>query len=483
MEFPSYVPLPLAEGASPIIVDPFHFPSLASPTPGLVGGENVILDQVTLSSGLVADYSEKVIEIADALDNILQEESLPAAWDTVLDGVIINPVPPIDDGDIPVPGAIVLPGFEGITFPTCGTLVEAPTISLDYTPPTDPTDVDPTLSHTPATYTSDMWLSLFTKVQNDIDNGGSGLDADVEAAIHARDADRKFAANEKAYTVATANLTSRALSFPQFAMANLEARMAGEILRQEHASSNEIVIVSSDLAQKNTQFAVTTGLDIEKLLRAFHEVIEKLTLGAKQAVAEFIMSKYRDKTAAFREKWQAITAEMRAKVDAANVVIVVNQSIIDKYKVDMQGATAEGDLISKERESIGQLAGVEADVYKSRVAARDSWNNALSENQKAQLQKSELDLRKAEAELKFILESHKDLTTIRKDILTQLGGIFAQVMAAALNTVSTSVGHTTSRTANVSESTSHSEDISERYSVSATIGENHGISHKGQDIE
>lgn len=464
------------------VVVPSGFPSVDEPEAGYVGGENVILDQVTMSGALVETYATRITEIADALDTTLQSALKPVGWDTVLDGVVIGDVGQLEIGNIPAPGSMVLPGFTGVIFPTCGTLSNPPAVTLDYTAPVAPEDENPTLAYTPATYTSDMWLSLFNRVQDAIDNGGSGIDPDVEAALHARDTERKRIANEKAYAVASANIASRALSFPQLAMANLDARMAGEILRQEHASSNEIVIASGDLAQKNSQFAVTTGLDIEKMLRAFHEVQEKLTLAGRQAVAEFVLKKYAERAQVFIAKWQGIAAEMRAKVDAANVVVSVNTAIIEKFKAEMQGAIGNVEMISKERESIGKLAGIEADVYKTKVEAVKAWYDALTENQKAQLQKAALELQKAEAELKFLSDNQRDITTTRKEILSTLGQIFAQVMASALNTVQTSVGHTTSRSAGISENISHGEQISEHISHTEQIGENHNVSHKGPDV-
>jgi hypothetical protein len=138
---------------------------------------------------------------------------------------------------------------------------------------------------------------------------------------------------------------------------------------------------------------------------------------------------------------------LKAKVDVVEVIIAENKAIIDAFKAQTDGAIAQTEQISKERESLVEVAKAEVTVYKTRVEAQTAWYNALSENQKAQLQKADLDLRKAVEQLKAELDSRTSINGVREKILSSLGGIAAQVMASALNAVNTSVGHTTSRSA------------------------------------
>jgi hypothetical protein len=453
-----------------------------SVSPGWVNGVNMITEQGALATSLVGTYSTLATDVIGQFRDLLVADELPTGWEGTLADVIINPVPTIDVGTIPVPGGITLPGFENLVFPIMGTLREVPDINLDYTPPTAPTDVDPELTHVMSTYTSDMWSTLFNKIEYDILNGGTGLSADDQAARHALAAERKTAANEKAYLNSVYSVNSKALSCPQFMIDGIEAQMAAEVLRQEIASSNEIYIADGDLAQKNTQFAISTGLDIEKLLRAFWEMSEKMSFDFKKGVADFILSKFSEKNKAFLTQYQGITAMMQANIAAAEAIVAANKPIMDRFKIEMDGVLGEGDLIAKERESLVKIATTEADIYKTRVEAVSAYYNALSENQKAQIQKSGLDLQKAIAEIDFLLKSQVALASQRKEILATLGPMFIQITSAALNTVQTSVGTTANTSAQISAHWSNNKSRDERFGHDQNASENHTVSHKGADL-
>lgn len=456
-------------------------PSIST-SPGWVSGTNVILEQKEMAGNLVTAYDARLVDVADQMATMIIDEDKPDGWDTLLDDVVINPVPGLDLGTIPAPGGITLPGFDGLVFPTLGTLREIPAIDLDWTDPTAPADVDPELAHVMSEYTSDMWLTVFEKVENDILNGGTGLSEADQAARHALDAARKSDANEKAYLAAQVNIVSRALSFPDFVMANLEAQMAAEVLKQENASSNEIYIADGELAQKNTQFAIEKGIDLERILRSFWELSEKMSFEFKKGVAEFILRKFEEKNKSFLIQYQGITARMQANVAAAEAVIASNKPVMEKFKIEMDGVLGEGDLIAKERDAIVKLADTEANIYKTRVEAVAISYNALTENQKAELQRGALILDKAKAELDFLLKNQLALSTQRKEILAELGKMFTQITSAALNTVQTSVGATTNNSSSVQTSWSNDKSIRESYGHDQNASENHSISHKGADI-
>jgi len=478
MESTSYVPI-IPTSAEALVLD--NVPDIST-SPGWINGVNIISEQHQLAGTLVDTYDGKLADVCDQMTDMIVEEAPPTNWEDVLDGVVINPVPDIDLGTVPAPGGITLPGFEGLTFPTLGTLREVPEIDTDWTDPTLPTDVDPDLTHSLSIYTSEMWEAVFDKVEYDILNGGTGLSAEEQAARHALDAERKSNANEKAYLAAQVSINSRALSFPSFVMTNLEAQMAAEVLRQETASSNEIYIADGELAQKNTHFMIEKGIDLEKVLRGFWEISEKLTYEFKKGVADFILRKFAERNQSYTVQYQGITARMNANVAAAEAIVNANRPVIEKFKIEMDGVLGEGDLIAKERDSITKLAGVEADVYKTRVDAVTAYYNALSENQKAQLQKSALDLDKAKAELDFLLRSQLALSDQRKALLGEQGKLFTQVVSAALNTVQTSVGATTNSSEAVHTTWTTGRSIQEQRGFDQSLTEGHSIAHKGTDL-
>jgi hypothetical protein len=462
-----------------IEITPMDQHNVSTGSAGWVSGTNVILEQFNAVSGIVSSQTTRVNEYLDTAELMLKELVMPTGWTDVLGTVVINPVPGIDTTGIPVPGSLSLPGFNSVVFSPMPALPVVPALDLTYTEPVEPDEVNPSFDYMMSTYTSAMWTDLFNKVQDGIINGGTGIPTAIETAINERNLFRQQAANDTAYAQGVSTISSRTLSFPQYAMQNLANQMATEILRQTHNSSNEIAISMADLAQKNTHFMITSAISLETILRDFWKTFETLSIQAKTALTDFILRNYAEKNKAYIAKWEGIVASLRAKVEGVNAVVAQYVAVVSGFKAQMDGSIAQIDAISKERDSLVKAASLDVDIYKARVDGETAWYNALSENQKAQLQYSELQLRKLSEQLKAQLDSFISLNSLKEKILSTLGATSAQVMASALNAVNTSVGATSSSSASVSESFSHGE--SQSISLDQKLDEGHSFSHKGRD--
>jgi len=122
------------------------------------------------------------------------------------------------------------------------------------------------------------------------------------------------------------------------------------------------------------------------------------------------------------------------------------------------------DIVDKERRSERDLSKTEADIYKTRSDILTSWYNMLNENQKAQLQKAGLEVQKAIELLKARLESLVSINKLRGDILNNIGNVASSTMSAAMNAVSTHIGHTTNWSASLSESLGYTGHLAEEHS-------------------
>jgi hypothetical protein len=448
---------------------------LSTDDPGYVGGTNIILEQYNGVSLIVQEQQERVNEYLDLIEDLIEDLKMPTNWTSALGNVVINPVPEIDITGIPEPGEIVLPGFSGIVFSPVPTLTTPPTINTDYLDPTVPTPVNPSLDYIMQTYTSEMWADLFAKVQDGVVNGGTGIDADVEDAIQARNLERQRVANETAYNLGVSEISSRALSFPQYAMQALANQVSAEVLKQSHNSSNEIAIASFDLAQKNTHFMVDKAVNLETILRDFWKVQETLSLQAKTAIADLVLRNYAEKIKAYIAEWQGITTSLQAKVETVNAIVAQNNAVIAGYKAETDGKIAQVDAIAKERDSLIKAGGLEVDVYKARVDGQSAWYVALAENQKAQLQKAELQLRQVESELKAELDSFVSINSLKEKIMLGAGGVSAQVMASALNAMNINVGATVTSSKSITENYGHNE--SKTISHGQSLSDSHNTNH------
>jgi hypothetical protein len=451
------------------------------PTPaGMVGEENLILERANSNRQIITTQTTRIDQYTAQVEALLTSLSMPNGWTDVIGNVIINTVTPLDPSIVPTPGSLTLPGFTGIVFNPVPALPPVPTINTDHDEPEEPTAPTTNMEHTVGVYTSEVRTALIAKILDGIANPGTGIPASVETALHERNLERQRVANEKAMDMGVEELSSRALSFPQYAVDALVNEIAKEVDKQAHNSSNEIEIAMADLAQKNAHFMIEQGGKLEDILAKAFETYETLSLDAKKAIADFVLRKYAEMVAAYKSKWEGISSMLRAKVDAANVVVAQHNALIAGFRAETDGKIAQVDMISKERSSLVELAGHETTVYKARVEGATAWYNALGENQKAQLQKSELELRKAEAELKALLDSFISINSLREKLIDNFGGTSAQVMSAATNAISVNLGANVTSTKTVSESYEHREGVSVSHSQGAD--ENHNIRHLGEPL-
>jgi len=281
-----------------------------------------------------------------------------------------------------------------------------------------------------STYSSDVYVTLLAKILSDITTGGTGIQTAIEDAIHERNLEKQRVANEKAYNLGISELSSRCLSFPQGFAQTIANQVSIEIDKQSHNSANEIDIAISELAQKNMNAALDRATNLEGLLRGFWKDFNTMKL-----------------------------AGVKAKTDEL---------------------IAHVETITKEREGILKLYETEAGIYKVTTEAQKNWYDAIAESQKAQLQKSTLELQKLEVELKAKLDSYIAVNSLREKIITASGGFSTQLAASAINAENVSMSANIGRSTNFSESYGHNENQSK--TQTQNISEGHDYNAKGADL-
>jgi len=399
MGTPSYVPI------NTVTVNDLTLTNVDNSSPGWVGGTNIILDTFTTIGNIVENHSLRVDSALDAAETLLVALEMPTGWTSSIPNVEIVPIPPIDLSSFPeLPEISELPGYEAISWVTQDTSLSS--------------------------YTSEMWTTLITKVLDGITNGGTGITSVVENALHESNLEKQRVGNEKAFNLGVAEISSRALSFPQYAMQTLANQISIEILKQTHNSANEIEIFLGKLAQENANFMLDKAVIIEGLLRTF---------------------------------WKDYNAAKLARVE------VYVQELLGHVKT-----------ITDERDGILKLAETQAVVFKAHTEAQKNWYDAISENQKALLQEAALKLQQAESELKAKLDSYIAIKGLEKEIINIMGGVSSNVMASGLNAGNVSVGASSTMSESRSETFGHSE--SKQIGNSQNLGEDHNINHKGADI-
>jgi hypothetical protein len=333
----------------------------------------------------------------------------------------------VDDAEIPTLGDIYIPSTPTVTSPTAPTisdivLPEKP--SVDIVPfaiafPEDTiTDTDVTaFEYTEAEYTSTLLDAAKAKLLSDVQNGGTGLGAAIETAIFERQEERDLIALEEAVENLKAEWGKAGFPLPDGVLAAGVQDIYEKDVNTRTDRSREIAIAQAELAQNNTQFAVTSSITMENmLLQHFNNVADRALDAAKSAVTLAVavfnvqVDRFKTRLEAYRVGAQAYEAQLRGELAKVEI-----------YKADMEGAKLEADIqeqrVSVYRQQVEAVnsiysgyrtqveaarvtAGIEAErlsAFKTRVEAQLDKVRALVATYEADTSRYNATIREGEA--------------------------------------------------------------------------------------
>jgi len=306
----------------------------------------------------------------------------PPVWvnpDVPTANVIAEPgtVPAIDPISTPTAPSIVLPSpptLEDILIPA------APSITL----PVFDTELPSATIDEPApfvwgepNYVSDIWTDLLAKVLDGIQNGGTGLDASVEAEIYQSLLDRQIEENERLYTEANDYYSARGFTIPVGALSGRLSEANMQISRNNSNASREITRSQAELAQKNTHFILDLGHKLEVVIRNFftegtNRLFEANKISAQNAIDIYntFVAKYNLDIQQYETESKVYEARIRAalieveifksQIEGAKVTAEVQKSLVDIYRVQLQAVESQMNLYVSEMQGAKILAELEA---------------------------------------------------------------------------------------------------------------------------
>jgi len=307
-------------------------------------------------------------------------------------------------GDGPTPATITYPATPDIDIPDPPSLEDiifpaAPSITIpefEGEVPTETWNTPASFSYEEAEYSSDVWADLLAKVMNDIRNGGTGLGALVEAELFARALARQETENERLYQEIEDYFEARGFDLPPGAMAGRLAEAAREISRNNTRINAEITISQAELAQKNTQFMVDKGIQLEGMLRDFFNQQAIRAFEAAKIVAQIgieiynaqvnkfnaRVSLYQTQGAIFESRVKAALTQAeiyKSQIEACRVMSDVQKNLVEIYKnkiealdtvIKLYSAEMEAAKIKSEVEKIKlELFNLQIQTYTARVGA------------------------------------------------------------------------------------------------------------------
>ena len=331
---------------------------------------------ITLVSSVPATVSLSAFDASDlSIPDKPGDSPVPSYGDKPTDAF---PDEPGDVGGITalnMPPPLEITGSSDLEYPTVPTMTD---ISIPGAPPGEvlpsfsgasPTALtsspDTVLVYSEDIYSSDLADATKTKLESDIENGGTGLDSDVEADIWTRARARKDLQNEAMYTEAQDFFSARGFTLPPGALAGRLRDASAEQIRETAQINYEIAIEQARLAQNNTQFAIKSSIDYENALmahqdkvgeRAFRAAVETVDVAIKVYNAK--VAYYNSQLAAYQAEGSVFESRMRgaliaieeykARLDAARLAGEVNKIEVDLYTAQMAGLNVAAQVYSEQ---------------------------------------------------------------------------------------------------------------------------------------
>lgn len=257
------------------------------------------------------------------------------------------------DYDIPA-----VPSLEDITVPS------PPEDEIPVFEATEPVfNLDPPQSiflYEEAIHSSSLLLATESKLRDIVENGGTGLDDEVEAAIWDRALSRKQVEDLAKHDEAERYFASRGFNIPQGALVSRLTELLTERARAEDDINHEIMKKQAELAQTNTHFAITSAIQHESNIMAYLSSVAQRTLDSAKYAQEAAIALFNAGVARY-------SAQLNGYQTAASVYesrIRASMLVLEKYKLRLEGTRLQSD-IQKSR----------VEIYKIQVDALTSLMN------------------------------------------------------------------------------------------------------------
>jgi len=162
--------------------------------------------------------------------------------------------------------------------------------------------------------------AIIVRLTTDLASGATGLDATVEADIWAREISRQEDEEDEIQEELEEYFSFSAFDLPTGAYTDAIQTHSNKRAARLLDTNQKIAIDQAELAQKNSQFAITSSLQLDKMLRDFTIDRDKTALEGKKAVAAHIL-----------QAWSMYQKEAESVLDAAKAA---SQITIEGYKAE-----------------------------------------------------------------------------------------------------------------------------------------------------
>ena len=328
---------------------------------------------------------------------------------------------------------------DSITRPTPPSMGDLETIHIpDISLPDPPDDPAASFIYNETAYQSQLLTDLKAALLDYVQNGGTGLSSDVEDAIWARARARKDLLNEKVYDEALNFFAARGFTLPPGALSGRLTEALQEQTRADAHINYEVMIEQARLAQKNTQFTITSSVQLVGQEREYFDKIADRAFSKAKTVVDMVLNVYNAKMAGYvaqiqGKKVEADVAKVRGELQASknrNAVDIFN-AMISKYDAELR---AEIGIV----EVIGRIYSFKVAGYEAKARVAIANLNAEVEVFKGRVMQADGQARIAVAEAEVILRSYIEAAKVQAAAVEGAANVSAQLAASALSAVNAS---------------------------------------------
>jgi hypothetical protein len=205
-----------------------------------------------------------------------------------------------------------------------------------------------------AEYTSALLSAMQTSLQDRIENGGTGLNPDVEQAIWDRGREREARTQREAIDRLD-QMEELGFAFPPGFYLDARLKIITETDYAERGLSREIMIKQAELEQANVQHALTTAVQLEGQLITYSNAVEQRLFDSCKYATEAgiaiynakvqgyaaLVDAYRARVNVYEAQVRAETARVeayRAQVEAEKAKAEINRALVDQYRAEIDAA-------------------------------------------------------------------------------------------------------------------------------------------------
>jgi len=377
------------------------------------------MTKVESQMSLIQGYATSALAAANSALGSLGSLDFPVAYPTSYGSFDLTQNVPVSGSQ---PGAITVPTAPSIVTLNVPTKPNKPAIPtttlgsmLNIQLPAIPSIVFPDLNIVAPLYTftapkewafdiSDILISddpfikaAIDRLTDNINNGGTGLSADVEAAIWARGQEREDQQLEDSTDKITTMWAKKGFSLPDGMLAHSLSEVQKEFMNKKLDLAREISIKQAELEQANLFKSLDLCVNLADKLINMLIRYETLVFQAQEATAKYA-NEYIDiqtKTYAAKLEGYRATAQVhetivraniakvelyKAQIEGEKAVLDVNDQTVKIYSEQLRATTILIDSYKTEVEAMVAELGIEKVKIEANKIQFDSWAKQVDVN-------------------------------------------------------------------------------------------------------